>query len=1471
MDSLTSVPPFAAADADPGGTLKRFQEYIAQMELVFDLAFRKSDGTAFTPSDAEKKSMTLLKGGKDMRTLFEHVGEVVTEDTFAAAVRKIEDKLKGRTNKTVQRNMLLCNNPQGSTSFEKWSQRLAEAAKLIDYDGYNWKAAVVDAVLLQTSNKKLRERALQEEITYEELIKLGIAKEQSQKGAKQLEQAAGFSCQSGASNDPIDVHEKVRRLQLENSKLKKKKRKSRESKSQSDKPCTRCAEISCNGGTKCKAHGQKCSNCKKMNHFAKACRTKKDSKKQNVRKLQSDDSSSEADTDSDSEVSSRIVVGNLGKKTKLTAKVKAQGEELKLLTDTGIRVTLLNLPDWRSIRNQSKLVKTSRGFRPYGTKCSLPIIGKAFVTLKAENGASIQTWVYILRDEKEQSLLGEEDGVRLGIVTINLKGAHEEVMRISSKRIQSDSNTPPAVDAQKIIKDFPKLFSNKTGRCTVGGPIPIQMKEPGKLQSKVPRYRRVPLHFAEKFDKEIDRMLKEDIIEGPIEVEEPGTHISNVVLTEKKGTEQVRVTLDCADVNEVVYQTHEPIPTIDELRHEFKGSNCFTKLDMTNCYHQFEIAEEARKLYTFRTPKGLFRFKRMVPGTSPASSEIQKRVREMVKDCPNTQSIKDDIIIHTKRDDHEKALRKTLTTLQAHGITLRPKKCELGKTSVKWFGYVFCEDGMSPDPEKCSIIQQWPSPKSTKEVKSFLQTVQFNAKFMAAEVEEEDTFPELTAPLRRLTLKNAKFVWGREEEEAFCKLKDRLCSSKVLAPYDTKLKTRLYVDSSPVGTQATVAQQHSVDGESVWRPVNHTSRPWTSVESRYAQIERESNGILTGMCMNKMYTLGTNVEVVTDHKPLIPIYNANGRPRQLRVDRHRTKLLPYEYSVTFEPGKESPCDYGSRHPPSVELNKDLIEEWGVELDTDILVNRIISDSLEAAITLEEIRSATEQDAALSALSNDIGKEQCADIPILQPFKSIFHELSFINGIIVRNNKLVIPESLQQRMIEWAHEGHQYTTKTLQLLRETCWFPKMHTLVAEYVETCIPCHASSHHNPPVPLEPNRLPKGPWQDLHADFKGPIGGKYYVHIVIDQFSKYPEVDIVKSTSFKQLRPVLDRIFATHGVPEKMTTDNGPPYFSDNLQTYAKHMGFALTPVTPEDPQSNGFVENFVKSICKVVHTASAEGKNPKEELSSFLLQYRATPHATTERTPAELLFGRKIKTKLPRLPSLEKDTPEVAKTREIHDEKKRKQKQHFDKKHKARPKHIKPGDRVLLKQKKTTTDPPYNPKPYTITKVHGNQLTMDNGTHTRVRDKNNVKIVQERKGRFSHVSAIQQLGDPQESDADIEIDLQKQKRQENQNQMNIIDAVPPASSNMNINPQETHAEEPQEAATSDQTNGTESVETEEEISIRMQQLLDAAIARESTRREEQKKQDEGRAVTRSRGLKLAWNPTLSPNNPLMKEANH
>ena len=1341
MTSL-SVETFRSVDANPGATLQLFVRYTERIALMFDLVFRKADGTAFNPSDREKKSMLLFKGGDDMKNLFQYVGKVEDGDSYEQAIEKIKKGLSDRTNKVVQRNLLLADFPQGSKSFEKWSQEISNTAKLISYDAYDWKQAAVDAILLQTSSARLRERALQENTSYEDLMKMGIAKEQSARGAALLEHA---SSAPGPSNARVKAEEEVRRLQHENQKLR----------SRRDDSCGRCGRNSCPQGNKCPANGQKCHKCGKENHFSKVCRipgrnkqsnskakSKQTTPRKGRKKRHSFGQLSSAEESESEESSGRIVVGQLSAKT-ICAKVDVCGTQspdndkcIELATDTGISKTLLNRNDWEKIKDTCQFVKTSKRFRPYGTAYHLPIKGKAQVTLTAERGATINTWVYIVDDKREQSLLGEGDAIRLGIVKLDLKGADTEVVKKmeytrkanrSPGDIVSGGETQAEIDENmKLLRqEFPNLFTDKTGKCK-GPPIKIQVRK-GAVPVIQPQ-RRIPLHYMERLEGELKKMLDEDIIEGPIDVEEPGTFISNLVITDKSDTDQIRVTLDCQVVNKEIYPTHEPIPSSEELRHDLLGSDRFSKLDMTNCYFQFEIEERARKLYAFRSPWGIYRYKRMVMGTSPASSEIQKKIRKIIQGLPNAIHIKDDIVIHGIGKEHDEHLKKVLVALQEHGITLRPAKCELGQPEVKWFGQIYSKQGVSPDPAKCEIIKNWPAPTSNSEVKSFLQTVQFNAKFLGGEPGQR-SYPELTEPLRALTKKYARFRWGRREDEAFKELKERLCSEKVLAPYDLSKKTRLYVDSSPTGTQAMVGQLHIIDGEECWRPVNHTSRAWTTAEAGYGQVERESNGILTGMCMNRMYTLGTHVEVVTDHEPLIALYDAASNPKQLRVDRHRTKLLTYSYHVTYEAGSKTPCDYGSRHPPNQVFSQEEIDDWCIEQGNDIYVNRVIDESLPSAITMAMVRQETSIDSAMQGLMRCItshNKQRCEKE--YREFSNVFDDLTVIDGVIIKGGQVVIPESLRAEVIGLAHEGHQYAEKTLSLLRQSCWFPRMRKDVLDYVESCIPCLSAISRVTPVPLQPNMLPERAWQNLHADFKGPIAGSYYLHVVIDQYSKYPEVDVVTSTSFKKLRPRLDRIFSGHGIPETVTADNGPPYPSNDMKEYAKEMGFRMTPVTPEDPQSNGFAEVFVKVLCKLLHTAAAEGKDPRREVEKYLLQYRATPHPTTGKSPAEMLYNRKIRTKLPQwFPN--EESKETKGARKMHDEKRMVQKHQFDRRRNAKEKIVHPGDQILIRQKKTTTAPPFDPKPYVVTDVDGNRVHANRDGRQRRRDKNDIKVVKKR----------------------------------------------------------------------------------------------------------------------------------------------
>ena len=127
--------------------------------------------------------------------------------------------------------------------------------------------------------------------------------------------------------------------------------------------------------------------------------------------------------------------------------------------------------------------------------------------------------------------------------------------------------------------------------------------------------------------------------------------------------------------------------------------------------------------------------------------------------------------------------------------------------------------------------------------------------------------------------------------------------------------------------------------------------------------------------------------------------------------------------------------------------------------------------------------------------------------------------------------------------------------------------------------------------------------------------------------------------------------------------------------------------------------------------MHTAVADRKDPNEEVQNFLLQYRATLHPTTERSPAELLFGRKLKTKLRRIMQQD-ETKEQRSIRELHNQKRSAQKKYFDRRHHTKANVVNPGDQVLLKQRKTTTNPTYNPNPFLVTGVGGNMITMQNG---------------------------------------------------------------------------------------------------------------------------------------------------------------
>ena len=214
---------------------------------------------------------------------------------------------------------------------------------------------------------------------------------------------------------------------------------------------------------------------------------------------------------------------------------------------------------------------------------------------------------------------------------------------------------------------------------------------------------------------------------------------------------------------------------------------------------------------------------------------------------------------------------------------------------------------------------------------------------------------------------------------------------------------------------------------------------------------------------------------------------------------------------------------------------------------------------------------------------------------------------------------------------------------------------------------------------------------------------------------------------------------MFARHGLPESLTSDNGPQFISAEFAEYMVQQGIRHHKVTAKWPQANGEVERQNSSLLKRLQIAHAEKKNWKTELNIYLAAYRSLPHPTTGVSPAELLFGRKIRTKLPELSDVHVEQG----VRDRDGEQKSKSKSYADSRRGARPSEVLPGDQVLVQQEKIDKlSTRFNPTPYTVVSKHGNSLIVQSQQgaqyntmrHQACRKEQCQKQVKKRRNRFN-----------------------------------------------------------------------------------------------------------------------------------------
>nr|CAD2206442.1 unnamed protein product [Meloidogyne enterolobii] len=716
------------------------------------------------------------------------------------------------------------------------------------------------------------------------------------------------------------------------------------------------------------------------------------------------------------------------------------------------------------------------------------------------------------------------------------------------------------------------------------------------LQNRPYRY---PLHLQTEIERQIKVLLKQNIIRPS-----SSAWASPIVLA-RKTDGSYRFCVDYRRLNSITKKQTYYLPRIQDLLDSAMGKQIFSVFDMSAGFHQIRLAKGHEERSAFICHCGLFEYLRVPFGLSGAPTTFQRAMEEVRQACSRSFLVYlDDCILGSEDErSHLNDLGAFLKTIKEAGLKLKPEKCKVGQSEIRYLGHLISAKGIRIDPRDLEPIMKLKKPNTITELRSLIGMLSYFRKFTP-------NFAEVMSPIYDLTKKENTREWGETHERALNLMKKLLTSAPVLAPPKLGRTFTVETDASVTAIAGCLLQQGKDEN---WHPVAYFSRKLNKHEKRYAVVELEALAIVASLKNFRPYLEGAGKsKVITDNSALTSLFRR--KDLEGRLAKYQIAIMAYDVDIIYRPGnKNNFCDHLSR----------FIENETLESTPEINLIKLTKK-----INSEDMRIAQNEDEYIGRIRKDLAENGENE------------KWREWEGIVFAKEKgelrVLVPEKLKKRVLAEYHEdplqgGHLGEKRTLEKIKRLMFWNKMSEDVSEFVRKCDQCqrrkiiglHQSKE--PITPIEPARRP---FQRIHVDLMGPVpkakSGYKYVLMVVDSFSKMMiPIPLREQQAETVMNAIITHVITKFGVPETIVSDQGTQFVSTIFKEVAELFAIKLNTTTPYHQSANGQCERYNRTLADMVATTT-KGKNWPEALPLLAFAYNTSFNNQIGETPFFVAHG-------------------------------------------------------------------------------------------------------------------------------------------------------------------------------------------------------------------------------------------------------